>query len=606
MHGADRFSKRSLRRRGLREIPLGISVLACLMWATASASPGAQDLVQNVAQDLASGNGAAGLRVQHENLRSLAHAMPMRLLLEPRHATVRQGVLLTTDADDVDAAISKAMRAQVEGRIEAYFDARMAQTIRFGVRARVDVEAFRRVYRSHLLGEAEVDQLQDSPLLTHTWRNGDVALRSAWRGRQAAFLLCGNAARDAGLQLDPPRRERRLAQSPFLESWFRASALSALFDGSEAGAEVGARWNLDVRSRIESPPSVARPATRETIEVRHEALRSTILAAKGPGLSDIATRLPEDTVLAARISLDSGRHVGVFLQSLAKLVDAQTLDAIVRGLLASPLTLDGRLPSECGFYVLPPHAGVLMPEPGLIFRVDDRSIDARAVLRALELAMRKSFDVEAQLPVADMVSKIRRLGRGDTAIPYLRLRDCGLSEDDAMGAGFFSGGGYLSALQIGDLFVLGCHPRSLRSMRELDDRATTLAARLEVDPAGLEPGSTFDLWVNVPTLVRKTSSFNEIAGPIAIASAVIIRNLLVGAVAAPNAAAAIADAMRPRHFRALLESAGVERVRLLQHDVAKGRIDLERRGSGLLSPALWNAAAQTWHAMKVFRALRAD
>ena len=138
-------------------------------------------------------------------------------------------------------------------------------------------------------------------------------------------------------------------------------------------------------------------------------------------------------------------------------------------------------------------------------------------------------------------------------------------------------------------------------------KSKSLAARL-APVRDLPANSTraFDLWFNPTALTKGTSSFNEIVGPVAVAGAVVMRSVLAGAVAGPQNVAATANMMRPQHFRALMETAGAERLTLVATDPETGRVEFAREGSGLLSPALWNVAAQTWHVLKVYRVLRGD
>jgi hypothetical protein len=242
------------------------------------------------------------------------------------------------------------------------------------------------------------------------------------------------------------------------------------------------------------------------------------------GLGDVASHLPANTLAACRVSLDLDKttqwayafegfdrttkeDIREFLHYFRKLLG---LDPKAKALEQADPTLHGL--DDVTMVLLPGAAGSPAPELALLVRCEPRPDQAPDVLNTV-------VDLMRPLMSGEMAKKleIRTTGTGEDTVHALRFKDLfgsegGMSRAMDTVALSLLGGGYLSATRAGPYFVLGCNPRTTRSVVEavrsgdtLDKRADFAAVFPKGKPRALEA------WCDLPQIANSMKAFDAIA-----------------------------------------------------------------------------------------------
>lgn len=551
---------------------------------------------------------------------------PMRLLLEAQHSALRNAYLATRDADAVERALVGHWTGALAAKLTSSFLSDAVQDVRCEFRDKDARDRFVELLRAPIVKESALRSIVDSPLVTRRWQRESKALYTALRGRTASLLLASNSDPERPIvPLRPMRRSRGVSKGAPLESWI--SLASAPWLPSPAFASV----RIDSSVLAASSPSAAR-GSLETIRVSHAALKAGVFDGEDARLDELARILPHDCVLAMRARFVRDFDLAARMRGVAALLESDVANAIVEGLAHSPLAQSGSLPTDVAVLAFRPGAAVALPEPAIAFRIGDAPCEERAVLASIEASLRAAISRRPVVPVVEDPdkpeeetspksltvsrnarrtdphgkagpSKIRLLGRGEDAVPYLRMADLVTDSDELFALKLILGGGSLSAVRTGPWFVLACNPRTARSLKR--GKKPKLAQRLRDFGAAPKDAVPMEMWLNLAVVAEKSTSLTEIIGPILVTTVSLVRNL-IGPALGVQGVPFDPRLMTPKPFRALLADCGQERIFALKHDAASGTIEFSRRGSGVLSPAAWNLAAQCWHALQVHRALRDD
>lgn len=542
-----------------------------------------------------------GFSIEAEAMDRIQSMLPLRVLLGSRHKALQIGMLSTDEVRPDERRFIEVLRASLRGRIEAWFRSDKVQDLRFRVADRDAQAALNSMLRQNLGDPSSREQLADSPMVSTIWTKDSFALKSTWRGRNASALLASGLEEDGkGAKLVALRRRGQKAKSgerAKIESWLSFEALGL----SEPEILSATRIESDVEAmRVASKQSSAH--SRERIRILHPGFDKPVFRAGSAALAEVAKYLPEDLVFAARACFAPDVDVLALIRGVTSLTGQDFVEGIADGLANSPLAVKGRLPSDVTLAFLTPKGSATMPEPLLCFRIGDRECSPRAVLMAIQAAVR------AQLTKNNEVGKagrgIRQLGKGTSAIPYLRLDEVGEIETDILVVTrMILAGASLSAIRLGPWFMLTCSPRSARRLRRIDP-AKSLATRLAARPDGPSGTTPMEVWLDAASLSKRSSAFVEIIAPIASFAVTIVQQV-VGAVAGANPVRINPGALSSRPIYEFLADCGVERIHVLAQDASERCITLERQGSGVLSPAAWNLSAQLWHARSVLKQLRA-
>ncbi|MCB9880636.1 MAG: hypothetical protein H6832_13600 [Planctomycetes bacterium] len=522
------------------------------------------------------------LHIALANLQAHSRAAPLRVLLDSHEGAFVRGLFGTGTPSPLDP-LRYTMLCRARG-ISFRSDPEM-WTASF--QDRTSCEQFRAALESgFMVPGPRIDLVEDSLVESRYWHSGPCGLRTASRPRT---VFVRTAEGDDGHNGDPLAFDAaalRGCEPPRAPSTLD---LKLSFGAVERRAMSLCPIGRDfaIHSRILDDDS---GGSFESIEIA--GFPSSFLDARPLSLADVASLLPGNTLLAARVRFDAAVGVPPLLERIGGLVGQPTLDAVVRGMLASEL-FAGDAPRDLVGYVLPPSGGVTFPEAGLLVHVGDREVEPRAVLTSIAKAM-----VEADPTAA--IPPIRRSGRGEREIPYLRLADYrpGIDAADEVELKACFGGGYVSAKRVGAWFAVGCNPRSTRKVG--DQEGQGLSSQLTND---LRADLGFDLYCNPSALLQDSTTLVDFGGMFLWFTRWLGGALVGNAVAAPNS-----EVLDGTALRRAIEALGPDRI-VARSIGNPGKTDgyrtvvLERRGSGTLSPAYWLLGIHARKTLDVIRRL---
>ncbi|MCA8972508.1 MAG: hypothetical protein KDC95_22155, partial [Planctomycetes bacterium] len=528
------------------------------------------------------------LHIALSNLQAHVHAAPLRVLLGSADGAVAR-VLLGGGTPSPMDSLRYTMLCRARG-ISFRSDLAM-WSVSFPDRASCD--ACRVALESgFLVPVPRIDLVEDSPVESRYWQAGRYRLRTAARPR-TVFVRTAKGDAD-----EPPEEDGKTLA-------FDADSLR-VSEPPRAPCTLDVKLSLGNVARLRETPlsfegdcaiqarilDDEHGGSFERIEIT--GFPTKFLDARPASLAEVAGLLPDNALLAVRLRFDPAVSMKPLLEWVGGLVGQPTLDALVRGMLASELFTGDSQPRDLVFYVLPPSGGVTFPEAGLLVHVGDREVAPRAVLASIAQTM-----MEPDATVA--IPPMRRSGSGDREIPYLRLTDFrpGIDARDEVELKACFGGGYISAKSLGEWVAVGCNPRSTRKVG--DQEGPGLSSHLADD---LRADCGLDLYCNPSALVQGSTTLVEFGGLF-----LWFARWLGGAVVGNPVAAPDSDILDGTALRRAIEVLGPDRIvaHSTGNSAAKAdthtNIVLERRGSGTLSPAYWLLGIHARKTLDVFRRL---
>jgi len=345
----------------------------------------------------------------------------------------------------------------------------------------------------------KVDWSAKLPQSVDNWRFvSDSSVFAAFKGRTQAFVfqtgfmdwltpidavsVLGDAL---GLRARPGVRLPAIAESKpegwttLLRAHYRPRTIRTMLAKQGEGRPVaGPIWAAilgvhvidDATAVIATDGSNVEERVRIDLVPNKPTLFSALRTGSG-GLLDVARYLPKGTIAAAHVRLD-GKLVSDRFWDLVDTPGSAILEpdrwmTVTRTLLGLAAYGNAEKPARAGWdglreltvALVPGAAGSLLPEPVLLAACE-RAAEPKALLqRFAELLAEASPEVD----VAHAGEKLRTLGKGDDAVHYLRFSDFVQDAPDTRLMRLF-GGGFLSAVQVGDRLAVGCNPRTLRKL----------------------------------------------------------------------------------------------------------------------------------------------
>ena len=401
--------------------------------------------------------------------------------------------------------------------------------------------------------EAVEEPLADSPVLfrhfklkqeehQHYWTS--PALAFAFKGRSAAFYadahdLNSSALKTARGQLadllglgDRKRGGRELGRPLQLQEGESLLARIVIRMGQFFTKEsIGERALKEVKAMgflgligAQGFLVHGKDGIHEQYEIHDKAEEGSffkLFKANPQSLAEHARYLREDSLAALTIGIDA-EALTRYIYNVAKVMNRDEDSAIpfihaIRGIFGLPFD-DSKRPGLKGFdsltcFVVPPAAGAVIPEPGVLLRVPKSEGEEKTLL----VRLGKLFKEVGMSHVEDFEKLLRTYGKGEEQVHYIKFKDIlekrqNFFMDTNKMLSMAFGGGFFSVTRVGPYLAIGCNPKSLKRLKK-DIAAGKVLANDAQFAATFKnaPGRLLETWVNLPKVLVSSGLFTALA-----------------------------------------------------------------------------------------------